>query len=148
MKKRISLFIATVATLVALPAATFAVPVTEGGITDVAGTVTSNGSPVSGASVSVNCNGNILTSGTTAAGGYIVQFPASECPDGSTAHVTASKGGGSGSKSGTVNGLTADINLAIINVSIPEFGVIAGVSAAILGSGAFLAMRRRQLHQS
>src|ERR1700689_3071367 len=144
MKKRISLFIATLATLVALPASALAASTSA-----IAGTVTSNGNPVSGASVSVTCNGHTLTSGTTVAGAYLVRFsPATNCPAGSTAHVTATKGGHSGSKSGTVNNLGADINLAIVNVSnVPEFGMAAGISAAILGGGAFMVVRRRQLSE-
>lgn len=144
MKRLLLSIMATVGIAVIMPVSAFA----EGGVTDVAGTVTKAGNPVSGASVSVLCGTTTLTSGTTAAGGYIVQFSAADCPDGSTAHVTATKGADSGSKNGTVNGLTASINLALINVSIPEYGLIGLTGATIIGGGAFLVMRRRQLSQS
>ncbi|HTB48988.1 MAG TPA: hypothetical protein VK712_02805 [Verrucomicrobiae bacterium] len=145
MKKLLLSILATVGIAVILPVSAFA----EGGTSDIAGTVTSKGNPVSGASVSVLCDGHTLTSGTTVAGAYIVQFPGSDCPAGSTATVTATKGGGSGSNSGTVNGLGADINLAIVNVSVvPEFGAVAGAGAALLGGGAFMIVRRKQLNQN
>jgi hypothetical protein len=119
---------------------------TPSGTTYIAGTITHNGSPVSGASVAVTCNSNVLDSSTTVAGGYIVQFPSGECPDSSTAGVAASKGALGGSNSGTVYGLTTDINLALVNVSlVPELGLITGVGAAVLGGGAFLVIRRQNL---
>jgi hypothetical protein len=145
MKKLLLSILATVSLAVILPVSAFA----EGGQSDIAGTVTSKGNPVSGASVSVTCDGHTLTSGTTVAGAYLVQFPASDCPAGDTANVTATKSGASGSNSGTVNALGADINLAIVNVSIvPELGALTGVGAAVLGGAAFMAVRRKQLKQN
>lgn len=147
MKKKIALFITTVFAVAALPVAAFA----EGGQSIVAGTVTNSGTgnPVGGASVSVLCDGHTLTSSTTSAGAYVVQFPSADCPNGATAQVTATKGSNSASNSGKVNKLSASVNLAIVNVSVvPEFGIVAGISAAILGGGAFIVMRQRQLNQS
>lgn len=152
MKKLLMSILVSVGLLVVLPMSAMAAnpgsctPVGDTACTYVAGTITSGGSPVTGASVTVVCNTNTLTATTTAGGGYIVEYPASQCASGSTANVSASKGGKSGSNSGTVNGETANINLAIVNVSlVPELGIITGISAAVIGSGAFLVIRRRQL---
>ena len=146
MKKLLLSILATVSIAVILPVSAFA---DDGGTSTIAGTVSGKGGPVSGASVSVTCDGNTLGSGTTVAGAYIVNFPSSECPAGDTASVTATKGGASGSNSGTVNALGADINLAIIPVSIvPELGALTGAGAAILGGAAFMVVRRKQLNQN
>ena len=146
MKKLLLSILATIGVAVVLPVSAFAASV---GTSDIAGTVTSGGKDVSGATVSVTCDGNTLTSGTTVAGGYLVSFPSSECPAGATATATASKGGGSGSNSGTVNALGTDINLAIVNVSVvPELGALTGVGAAVLGGAAFMVVRRKQLNQN
>ena len=146
MKKLLLSILATVGIVVILPVSAFAEGV---GVSDIAGTITEGGSPVSGASVTVVCDGNTLTSGTTVAGAYFVSFPNSECPTGDTASVTATKDGASGSNSGTVNGLTTDISLAIVNVSIvPELGAITGGAAAVLGGAAFMVVRRKHLNQN
>src|ERR1039458_9910651 len=98
MKKLILSILATVGIAVILPVSAFAA---DSGTSYIAGTITKGGSPLSGASVSVLCDGNTQTSGTTTAGGYLVSFPASNCPAGDTATVTATKGSSTGSNSGT-----------------------------------------------
>jgi hypothetical protein len=144
MKRLLLSVLAVVGMAVLVPASAMAV--TPTGTTYIAGTITHNGSPVSGASVAVTCNSNVLDSSTTVAGGYLVQFPAGQCPDSATAGVAASKGALGGSNSGTVDSLTTDINLALVNVSIvPELGLITGIGATIMGGGAFLVLRQRHL---
>jgi len=147
------ILIATLATLgifVLMPVTAMAANpgcVTGGICSNVAGTVSnSSGVPVSGANVSVNCDGYILTQTTSGGGGYQVSFDAGKCPDSSTAVVTATKGNASGTKSGEIYNLTSTINLAIVNVSfVPELGVITGIAAVTLGGGAFLVIRRQNL---
>ncbi len=147
MKKLLASILATAAVLMILPATAFA----DNGQTIVAGTVTLNslsGSPVSGATVTVVCDGNTqISPPTTVAGAYTVNFsPASLCPNGATAQVTAVKGSDQGNASGQVNEAgDSGINIAILPVvvnSVPEMGVIASVVAAIAAGGAFLVIRR------
>lgn len=144
-KTLISIFI-TLAAFVALPMAAAA---DEPDPTAVRGTVTNNGSPVVGASVSVNCNGNVKTATTNAKGRYHVRYQnPSSCPIGSTATVTATNGSLSGTNSGTVqpesSNQARDVNIALVNVSLaPELGAITAGGAALVGSGAFLVTRRR-----
>jgi hypothetical protein len=147
MKKLLLSILATVGIAVILPVSAFA----DGGTSTIAGTVTSNGSPVVGANVSVACDGHTLTSGTTLGGGYIVTFSSSDCPAGAIATVTANKGGGTDSKTGKVDNLSKSptvINLAIINVSVPELGALTAAGAAVLGGAAFMMIRRKHLNQN
>ena len=145
MKKLFVSLIVTLGLVAFLPVTAMAQSV--GGGTYVAGTVTHNGTPVSGASVIVACgDGSDQDSSTTSAGGYIVYFSTDQCYNGLTANVSASYNGLSGSNSGAVNGLGADVNLALVNVSlVPEFGVITGITAIALGGGAFLVIRRQNI---
>ena len=143
MKKRLlTALLSSFALAVLLPAtAMAATPRTE-----VSGVVSSNGHPVTGAQVIVICDGHATKTHTDSTGTYLVQYkPSSLCPNGATAHVTATAGGQGGNNNGNVQGLTERLNVAIVNVSVvPEFGIITGVSASILGGGAFLAIRRRE----
>jgi hypothetical protein len=146
MKKKISLFVASVLTIVALPVAAMAAPTT----TVVTGAVTNNGKDVKGAKVTVVCNNFSKKTTTGSSGGYEVTFTAAQCPDGKLATAVATKGGLGGVSSSTVNNLDATDNVAIVNISLPEFGLAAGIGASLLGGGAFLVIRRRQLsgHQA
>ena len=146
MKKRIALFITTVFAVVALPVSTFAAAAT----TDVTGTVTSNGHGVKGAKVTVVCDHHAKTDTTDASGAYLVVFKAKDCPAGSHVDVVAKKKKQGGYNSGTATPVDTKLNVAMVNVSLPEFGLIGLTGAAIIGGGAFMVMRRRQLsdHQA
>lgn len=146
MKKKImlGLFTAVVSSAGLFAASASAAPPT----TDVTGVVTKNQMAVAGASVTVLCNGNTETDTTDAQGSYLVTYPSGQCPFGSTVKVTAVKGGASGVASGTVTGVTTKLNLAIVNVSIPEYGTIGAILAAGTGIGFISYMRRRQKQQS
>jgi hypothetical protein len=148
MKKRLSLFLATLVTIVAMPAATFA----AAGQTDVNGTVTNGGAPVKNAIVEVTCGSTTKQAHTDASGAYLVVFNIKKCPAGSSVQVNASKKHvGSGASTGTVSPQNTDrLNVAIVNVSLPEFGLVGLIGATFIGGGAFLVMRRRQLsgHQA
>lgn len=111
---------------------------------DVTGVITENQVAVAGATVTVLCNGHTEVDTTDAAGSYLVTYPSQDCPFGTTVKVTAKKGDKSGVASGTVQGITTKLNLAIVNVSIPEYGLIAGILAGGAGIGMIVYARRRQ----
>lgn len=111
--------------------------------TSVTGVVTESQMAVAGATVSVLCNGHTETDTTNATGAYLVNFPSADCPFGTTVKVTAQKGDKSGVASGTVQGVTTKLNLAIVNVEIPEYGLIGALIAGGMGLG-FIAYTRRQ----
>jgi len=114
---------------------------------DVTGVVTENQVAVAGASVTVLCNGKTEMDTTDAFGSYLVHFASADCPFGTTVKVTATKDGKSGVMSGTVQGITTKLNLAIVNVSIPEYGLIGTLLAGGAGVGLIAYMRRRQQEQ-
>ncbi|HXH27210.1 MAG TPA: carboxypeptidase-like regulatory domain-containing protein [Candidatus Acidoferrum sp.] len=116
--------------------------------TDVSGVVTNSGGPVAGATVTVKCGAQTSTDTTNASGTYLVTFTPAQCPPGSTVMVMAQKGTQSGSKTGTVIGLTTKLNVGLINVVIPEFGVIASILALGAGLGAVVYSRRRMVGQN
>jgi hypothetical protein len=111
--------------------------------TSITGVVTEAQVAVPGASVTVLCSGHTETDTTNAQGAYLVNYPSADCPFGSTVKVTAQKDGKSGVASGTVEGKTTKLNLAIVNVEIPEYGLIGALMAGGMGAG-FIAYRRRQ----
>lgn len=112
--------------------------------TDVTGVVTDNHVAVAGASVTVLCQGNTETDTTDAQGAYLVTYLSHQCPFGSTVKVTAQKGGKSGVSSGTVRGITTKLNLAIVNVPIPEYGLLGTIAAGGIGLGMIAYSRRRR----
>jgi hypothetical protein len=111
---------------------------------DVTGVITENQVAVEGATVTVLCNGHTEVDTTDAFGSYLVTYPSADCPFGTTVKVTAKKGDKSGVASGTVQGITTKLNLAIVNVSIPEYGLIGGILAGSAGIGMIAYNRRRQ----
>jgi hypothetical protein len=144
MKKVIAAFLASLAMLLMIPASSFA----AASKTDITGTVYNNGKPVVGAKVVVVCNNNSRKDTTDSTGAYLVQFTAAQCPAGDKATVVATYKKLGGTNSATISSTTDKLNVNIVNVSLPEFGVIAGVAAAIAGAGAFLVIRRKQLAQN
>lgn len=113
-------------------------------LTEVTGVVTDSGNAVANANVTVTCNGHMASDTTDTQGAYRISFPAGDCPFGSTVKVTASKGGMTGMASNTVRGITTKLNLAIVNVSIPEYGLFGAITAAGAGLGVVAYTRRRQ----
>lgn len=112
--------------------------------TDITGVVTANFVPVANATVTVLCNGNTKVDTSNAQGSYLAIFTTAQCPFGSTVRVTAQKGGRTGVASGTVQGITTKLNLAIVNVSIPEYGPVGAITAGGAGLGFVAFTRRRQ----
>jgi hypothetical protein len=138
--KKVLVFLASVAAVVVFaPAAAFAAPAQ----TIVTGTVTNNGHPVNNAKVTVVCNNHSRTNKTGANGGYSVSFPKKQCPDGTKVTVVAAKNKMGGVSNGTAAALTTQLNVAIVNVALPEFGIITGVGAMLAGAGMFMVMRRK-----
>jgi hypothetical protein len=111
--------------------------------TDITGVVTNNGQPVSGARVTVVCNSFNKQDQTDETGTYLVTFEAKQCPAGEKATVVASKKNMGGTNSGTVDKITNKLNIAIVNVSVPEYGLITGIGATLIGAGVFLTARRQ-----
>ncbi len=141
MKKFIVSITGLLAGLILLPMSVSAAPAT----TSISGAITNNGSPVFHAKVTVTCNGHVKHVSSNNVGGYLANFKAANCPNGSHVIVSATKKGTGGSSSGTVAALTSKLNVSVINVSVPELGTVVGISAAVLGAGSFLIIRRRQL---
>ncbi|CAN5191184.1 hypothetical protein BH09PAT2_BH09PAT2_01520 [soil metagenome] len=116
--------------------------------TVIKGTVSdSNGAGVNGANVSVVCDGVTRNTTTTSVGDYLVMFSRAECAQGDNATATATASEGTGSNDGTVQRFTfgpgLELDIAIINISVPEFGMVTGVVTAI-GSGiAYLGLKRK-----
>lgn len=117
--------------------------------TDITGVITESGNPVANAVVTVKCMGFTEVDGMTDAhGSYLVIFTIAECPFGSTVKVAAKKGTMSGAASGTVQGITTKLNVGVVNVSIPEFGMMGGIVAGGAGLGSIAFMRRRSSQNS
>jgi len=145
MKKKIivGLLVAVLASVGTATAGVRAAPAK----TDVTGVVTENHMAVAGAMVTVLCNGSTETDTTDAMGSYLVSFLVAQCPFGSTVKVTAQKAGKSGVSDGTVRGITTKLNLAIVNVSIPELGLLGALMAGGTGLGLITYVRHRQKQQ-
>jgi hypothetical protein len=114
--------------------------------TDVTGVITKNHSTVAvaGATVTGDCNGHMMSDTTDAHGSYLLVYPTTMCAFGDTIHVTATDGSLSGANSGTIQGITTKLNLAVVNVDIPEYGLIGAIAAGSAGIGLVAFTRRRQ----
>lgn len=144
MIKKLTALVVLVLIILVIPASASAARAT----TDVTGNVTNNGQPVKGAKVTVVCDNHAHKTTTNASGTYLVTYKLANCPDNTKATVVATKDGLGGVNSGTVNSVTTKLNVAIVNVSLPEFGLFTGGAATLAGAGAIFAIRRRQAAQS
>ena len=99
------------------------------------------------ANVIVSCvHDNVTSVETTLSaldGVYGVEFYVAECDDGDTVSVYAEKGEMSGTETGIVHDFDLTVNLAIINVTIPEFGLLIGAFTLVAGAGIFFLVRRK-----
>ncbi|HEV2413134.1 MAG TPA: hypothetical protein VGS28_05035 [Candidatus Saccharimonadales bacterium] len=110
----------------------------------VSGIVTENGKHIKNAQVTVTCDNHTKHAKTSRSGYYTVTFQNKQCKVNSSVTVSASKGSESGQNIGKYKMChSLWLNVALTSVAVPEFGLIEGVIAAIMGSGAFLMIRRR-----
>lgn len=147
MKKLFVSLVVSIGLLLAFPVSSLAI--SNPSVTDVSGVVTnnSNGNPISGAKVTTVCDNTSLSDTTDSTGTYLVQYSATDCPNGAKATVIAVDGNLGGTNSGTINALTAKLNVGIINVSVPEFGLITGAAGLLVAGGAFAIIRQRHLEK-
>jgi hypothetical protein len=114
--------------------------------TQVLGTVTDGAdNPVEGADVTVLCNDIPRYDVTDVNGNYLVSYPQGDCGFNTPVHVTATFEDVTGEN----DGLTCvskeecyGISVALVNVTVPEFGLIAGTVAMIGALGIFLYRRK------
>lgn len=150
--KKVSLLLASLVALVVLVPATVsaatssttATTTAPAQKTTVTGFITNNKQPVKNADVTVICNNNALYTSTDKTGLYSVTFKKGKCAVGATVNVTATKKKLGGVSSTKIVAGTSKLNVAIVNVAVPEFGLITGAGAAIVGGGALLYARRKQ----
>jgi hypothetical protein len=99
--------------------------------------------PVANATVDVYCRDNHKGPITSLSdGSYYTSYNCEQCALGDAVTVYAFKGPASGNSVGTVYSWTPSIDVAVVNVSIPEFGVIAA-SVAMIGAFAGILVLRR-----
>jgi hypothetical protein len=119
-------------------------------VSDVTGHVSINGQDVSGASVDATCKTASATGTTGSNGDYnVVLSPSDVCGPNDVVTVVATKGSASGQSSAKLSNYYADdnvsLNVALVNVSLPEMGILTAAGAGIIGAGAFMVIRRRNL---
>jgi hypothetical protein len=98
-----------------------------------------------GAAVDVNCNGNMKSTTSDASDAtYTVVYPVADCAPTNTVTVTATFDSASGHNTGVVCGseICDKLNVALVDVSIPEFATFGLIAAALAGLG-IVAFRRR-----
>lgn len=116
----------------------------------VSGTVYDESSnPVSGGSVTVYCAAESQTVPIGADGSYGATFSQSDCKVGDTASAVATTSEGSGTNSGVVqntavNGPVVDLDIAVLDITVPEFGQIAGVLTAVGSAGSYLVYKLKR----
>lgn len=104
---------------------------------------------VSGATVTVTCNGNTLTATSLPNGEYSVLFPIEQCQYGNEVTVTAVKEDLVGTEDGEVNmtfnlGWNCRIDVGIVNVPlVPEFGIVVGAATLLSAVAIFFVVRRK-----
>ena len=113
--------------------------------TTITGNVSDHGHVVPGAKVTMKCGSLEKDAITDLHGEYSFVVPGVDCPLGSSVQVTASEGRRSGTISAEVKHVN-NINIAIANVGIPEYGLLGGILAAGTGLGV-VALRRRYIQE-
>jgi len=107
-----------------------------------------NNAGVSGATVDVTCDhSNVNTTLQTISdvdGSYLQIFDSDKCAFGDLVSVNAQKGNLAGSNDGAVcTAQDCSFPVALVDVTVPEFGVLAG-AIALIGTIAVLVFMRRQ----
>jgi hypothetical protein len=106
-----------------------------------------NGTGVDGATVDITCQHNdvntTLSTSTYEDGSYYQEFSDTQCSYNDMVWVNAEKSGNSGSNDGqTCERNDCFIPVALIDVTIPEFGIIASMVAMIGALGIFVLKRK------
>ena len=147
MKKKIATIVSALSLLVAFAVPSIAsaapAPAVTGAKTSVSGVITNDNKPVKGAHVTVVCNNYARSTKTNNAGQYSVTFAKGQCPVGDTVTVVASKSGKGGVNTTKVTTGTTKLNVAIVNVALPELGLVTGAGAAVVSGAGFLVVRRK-----
>jgi len=117
------------------------------GTTFVTGKVTDSGNnPVIGTPVNVTCVNEKGNDVTDSSGTYMILLNDPSCAPGSTAYATATAYGVSNHGlvcNGPGSNIKCDgIDLALVNIQVPEFGVIAGAVALVGALGIFIYRRK------
>ena len=113
-------------------------------ISSVTGTVyDQDNNVVVGADVDVTCNDVTESAVTNALGDYYVEFDEGVCYFEDPVSATATKGEASGSEDGVMcDAEECFIPIAIVDITIPEFGLIAGAVALVGALGIFIYRRK------
>lgn len=121
--------------------------------TIIAGTIfDSNGDPVKGDQeferVTVTCNGVTKTGDIRDDGTYSVRFRERQCDEGDSVTVSAVAEEGTGSSTATVyddpdEGPCGDSDVTVVNVTVPELGMVGGLVAGLGSMAGYVRMRRR-----
>ncbi len=139
MKKALT-FIMLGLFVISMVSATSAMTIVAGVVYDDEGIV------VDGAEISVMCNLNEINATSLSDGSYAVEYLENLCDTGDEVTVTATADEGYGVGSGVVmdKGLYpgVDINLSIINVVVPEFGLVIGLMTLLASAGIFFMVRK------
>jgi hypothetical protein len=102
--------------------------------------------PVAGVALDINCDGELASTTTDAYGLYVVGLDSPDCDPGDMAYVTATDYDVTNSGevcNGPESNLQCDgIDLALVNLTIPEFGMIAGAVALVGALGIFMYRRK------
>jgi len=115
--------------------------------TTITGNVSDHGQVVPGANVTIRCGSLEKKVFTDSHGEYSFIAASADCPLDSNVQVVATEGNRSGTIFTVVKRVN-NINIAIANVGIPEFGWLGGVLAAITGVGVVALNRRHLLNQA
>lgn len=99
--------------------------------------------------VTVTCNGVVKTGDIGSNGGYTVTFRSNQCKEGDSVTTSAVTESGSGSNTTRVygddeEGPCGDTDVTVLDVSVPEFGLIGGIFTALASVGGYLKLRKRQ----
>ncbi len=147
--KKILLIALMVIAFILLAIPTASVSAKSKGETQVTGVISENGTPIKNAKVTVVCNGKSKSDKTNNSGTYRVEYKDKKCPKGSSVSVTAStKDGKSGTSTGTADEVTTKLNVAVVNVAVPEIGTIASIAAVGIAGAAIVYVRRKSLQNS
>lgn len=119
----------------------------------VSGTIKdSNGNPVAGGgagdNVTVTCNGNVHVVPFDTTGSYATSYEQTVCKVGDPASASVAIAEGSGSNTGTVqnsavNGPIVDLDVVVLDITVPEFGLIGGALTGVGSIAGYLYLKTR-----